>query len=125
MNFNNNSSRLLAKILIGQVYLVFFAVQLFFNFDSQGISLHKHQSSNSNHSKAAKFDSWEGKSHHPSVFRLNKRFQPVSTPELISFDMALAREFSSKPECHYVSPSVSETATLHRSLRAPPIGDLS
>jgi len=113
-----------AKFLIGFIYLVFFLVQLLFNFDTQGISTHKHQPGNASHSKAAKFDNWEGKSHHPSVFRLNKRFQPTSTPELISFDLVPAREFSLRPKCPYVSPSIREIAILNRSLRAPPVGNL-
>jgi len=117
---------LFSRIILASVYLSFFIVQFFFNFDSQGgpVSNVKSFTTQAAIPIKSKLDNWEGKNHRIAPFRLNKRFQPAASTSFAGFESALPKHETPAPIAVYHSPRLAKVVLLLQSLRAPPATNL-
>jgi len=117
---------LFSRMLLASVYLAFFVVQFFFNFDSQGLhaSNYKLFAAQATNPVKAKVDSWESKTHRFASFRLNKRFQPATSASITGFETSLPKYEVTGPVVFYHSPRLTNVVLLLQSLRAPPVTNL-
>ncbi len=118
------ANKSLSLILQSAVYLAFFSVQFFYNFDGQGHSkvIPGVVSASVSSSKAnVSLEKSKGNSTQKVNFRLNKRFQPKQLAESISLDTAAPYQYLVSPKlglfCSQYLPS-----NIHNShtLRGPP-----
>ncbi len=123
---NKNMLFHFSKFYLLIIYIPFFIVQGFFNFDIHTSFLTKSISSNistriKKQPTVAYFNTNKSKDNKASI-RLNKRFQPEDSPILISpaFEMTVYFISSGLFYC-YPDPEVADSHLLSNKLRGPPV----
>jgi hypothetical protein len=126
MNFKkHNHFFKLSKISVLLLYIPFFVVQVFYNFDTSrqpGSDLASPHYNNINAGQHNIAFSHTNKSQEKKLnIRLNKRFHPESAPCCTSVAIDVPVYFSSAILLSgYASPSLSSSSQLTWSLRGPP-----
>lgn len=123
MHPRKNKMPWLSKLPVLFVYLLFFAVQLFFNFGvaqpSVSSTYHKQQSARVTHAHARVISS---KSIGRNKIRLNKRFEPSVIPGIaVPTIIITVVHVSPKTMGHYICQYYPEVFLSDYSLRGPPI----
>jgi hypothetical protein len=127
MSFLKSSYRIYLKLSLLAVYIVFFAVQIFFSFYSGKNVLYSNYYSNhvitsvGNH-PAPELSGNQNKTAHPVGFRLNKHFQPQYLPSRLFPRIETPAEYISvKNLFPYSVDYTSCQFSCSSALRGPPV----
>ena len=109
------------------LYSLFFTVQVFFNFDNGNANAQSNQrhvivaQQNGQHTQSVSGHSKHENQLHSKI-RLNKRFQPSSSPELNPFYVTAPLIFVEPPvKPAYSTPFHTPPSLFTRPLRGPPV----